>query len=471
MASWRSYASRVSQPSPSSTSPDLGRARSSFFRLFTLRPDVRRDLAEVVWLFVALRLALGVLAYLMWFTNKVPGPCHFELALDHWTVFPPIDDKGMGFPLFGMWQRWDACWYTNIAANGYALKDSVSFWPLFPALTSFAGSIVGGDMALGGMIVNSVAYVIAMVGLLQLVRADFGRRVASRTVLFVSVFPAAFFLFAPFTEAVFLACSVWAIYGARRHLWLLAGIAGVLAGFSRIQGVFLVLPIGWEALHFWWRRGLPAPDPDPAGESAGKSAPRRPAYLDAPDLGFGRIRSEVAGFLDRLPSWRPPSALDLVRPAIAVVLPFVAFTIFIQWAGQATGQTPFNAQDAWGGQNYHAPWETLQVAWDWAWQHNSNVELLDVVVLAFFLVAVVVGVFRLPLTYSLFALPQVLLVSMRIQPTPLTSTLRLMLVVFPVFVLMALGCKNRRLERGWVLLSLMLLTYLVSLYLKGDFVA
>jgi uncharacterized membrane protein AbrB (regulator of aidB expression) len=98
-------------------------------------------------------------------------------------------------------------------------------------------------------------------------------------------------------------------------------------------------------------------------------------------------------------------------------------------------------------------------------------ELLNVVALVFFLGATVVGLFRLPLTYSLYTVPQILLVATRIQPTPLTSTTRYMLVLFPVFVLLALLGRNRRFERGWLLLSVVLLAYLVSLFVKGDFVA
>ena len=443
---------RVSQPSR----PDSEK-RTSLLAGLSIAADFRRDLIAILGLFVTLRVVLGVLGALLWYTNKLPGPCHFELALDGWTVFPPLDDQGIAFPLVGVWERWDGCWYTNIAANGYVMKDSVSFWPLYPAFASFAGQLLGGDIALGGMIVNGVAYVLAMVGLVRLVRLDFGRRVADRTVLFISVFPAAFYFFAPFSEAVFLASAVWAIYGARQHLWLVAGVAAMLAGFSRIQGIFLMLPIGWEAVRYWWLRGLPPTDEAESRRFAGWN--------------FAHGRARVAGVLARLPHWRVPAWPDLLAPVLAVALPLLAFATFMVYAKSVTGQTPFESQSLWGGTNYHAPWETLTVAWNWAAEHHEVVVLLNVVVLAGFLVGIVVGLFRLPLSYSLFAAPQVLIAAIRIQPTPLTSTLRLMLVVFPVFVLISLGCKDRRIERAWLLLSTVLLAYLVSLYFQGDFVA
>jgi hypothetical protein len=63
-----------------------------------------------------------------------------------------------------------------------------------------------------------------------LIARDFEPVVARRTVLLISIFPSAFFLFAPFTEALFLALAVWCIAMARERRWLLAGALGFLAG-------------------------------------------------------------------------------------------------------------------------------------------------------------------------------------------------------------------------------------------------
>lgn len=455
-----------------------GSSIASLVRWLTLPADVRRDLIDVLWLFVTLRIALGVLAFFLWYTNSLPWPCHFEFALDGWKVFPPIDNQGIAFPLVGVWQRWDACWYTNIATNGYVIDNSVSFWPLFPALTGFAGGLLNGDVALGGLVVNAFAYVLAMLGLLRLVRLDFGSSIARRTVLLISIFPAAFFFFAPFTEAIFLACSVWAIYGARRHEWSVAAVAALLAGFSRTQGIFLILPVGWEAVSYWWSAGhmvgigaRAGPEPEPL-ESVVEPEPRvsRPRWAHrGQTVSFGPLQFDR--FVADLQAWRPPDLESLLAPAVAAVLPVVAFAAFVVFARQTTGQSPLESQNLWGGADFHAPWDTIQTAWNWAQAHNDPVELLNVIVLVFFLAATVVGLFRLPLAYSLFAVPQVLVVAVRIQPTPLTSTTRLMLVVFPVFVLLALLGRNRRFERAWLLLSVVLLAYLVSLFVQGNFVA
>ncbi len=257
--------------------------------------DGRTALRDAIGLFVSLRVVFGLFALYLWGTAQLPGPCHFELARNGWQTIPPLADSGPAFPLVGVWQRWDACWYTKIATYGYeAGEHSTNFWPLFPLLTGIVGRVLLSSMALGGLLVSGVAYVAAMTGLRRLVSVDFDDDTAATTVIAISIFPTAFFFFAPFTESLFLALSVWSILGARRRLWLLAGLAGLLAALTRIQGVFLVLPLGWEALQCLAQVGpTGSAEPaargrDPPGGARRAGAGRRVRRLPGPQRGAGR---------------------------------------------------------------------------------------------------------------------------------------------------------------------------------------
>lgn len=381
-------------------------------------------LAGVIGLWLVLRVGLSLLGLLWAGTEALPGPCHFELARDGWTTFPPLDDQGWAFPLVGLWQRWDACWYTKIAAHGYeAGTSSTAFFPLLPALMRAVGVLTGGDLALAGLLINAVAGVAALYGLRQLVAADFGPAMADRTVLYLATFPAAFFLLAPFTEALFLAGSVWALLAARRREWGLAGLAAILAALARPLGAFLVLPLAWEA---WtaWRELRPARGPCPS-----------------------------------------PSA------ALAVVAPIVATGLFIGWAAVHVGQSPLAAQSLWGGQDLHAPWETLAAAVQWAVDKTDAIEAVNALGLAGFAVLFLAGLRWLPASYSLLVLPQLALVAMRLQPTPLTSTTRYLLVLFPCFVVLAWLGQRRGFHRTWLFISVLGLATLAGLFIRGDFVA
>jgi hypothetical protein len=391
--------------------------------------DGRAALRDAIGIFVSLRLVFGLFALYLWATAALPGPCHFEVARNGWQTIPPLADDGAAFPLVGVWQRWDACWYTKIATYGYETgEQSTNFWPLFPLLTGIAGRLLLSSMALGGLLVSGVAYVAAMTGLRRLVSVDLDDETAASAVIAISVFPTAFFFFAPFTESLFLALAVWSILGARRRLWLLAGLAALLAALTRIQGVFLVLPLAWEAFEAW------------------RAADRRPSA-------GGR------------------SSLDAILPgAAAACAPIAGFVGFLVFSAVVAGETPLDTQGAWGGTDFHPPWEVAAASWDWAVSHHDPLQAFNLFSLVLFAVVSVVGIRRIPISYSLFAIPQIALLAVRIQPTPLTSTARYLLVVFPVFVILAL-VKDRWLRFAWVVGSLMLLALLLEMFLQGGYVA
>ena len=77
----------------------------------------------------------------------------------------------------------------------------------------------------------------------------------------------------------------------------------------------------------------------------------------------------------------------------------------------------------------------------------------------------------MPVTYSLYAWPPLLLVATRIQPTPLTSTMRYVLVLFPVFIVAVLLTERPWLRQAWLIVSTLLLGALTTIFLQGDFVA
>lgn len=389
-------------------------------------------LLDAVGLFLTMRIALGLVALYLWWKGGLPGPCHFELARNGWVTFPPLADDGAGFPLVGVWQRWDACWYSKIAWFGYEPAEmSANFWPLFPALTGVTARVVGGSVAFAGLLVSAIAYIAAMTGLHRLVARDFETVIARRTVLFLSIFPSAFFLFAPFTEALFLALAVWSIAMARERRWLLAGLLGLLAGLTRIQGVFLVLPLAWEAL-----------------VAAGLTAWRPWREVRLPPVEIGR----------------------LIRGGLAAGGPLVGFVAFFAYSAAVAGQTPLDTQDAWGGKEFFPPWDVAAAAWGWTLDHHDPLQFLNLALLVLFGLLLIAGLRRLPVAYTLFALPQLVLLATRIQPTPLTSTSRYLLVIFPMFIVLAL-IPWPRVRLAWAITSTLFLAVLVQSFLMGDYVA
>jgi hypothetical protein len=180
------------------------------------------------------------------FVDAVLPTLGIRLAL---LLFAPLavvllGDAGAraGLPL-NIWNAWDAPHYLEVARLGYDPAGDPAravLFPLFPALLRAGSLFLPGFI--GGLLISVAATVVAAVGIYRLARLDGGSRPVARTaVLALNLFPTSFALVPPYTEPVFLALVIWAFLRARRADWLGAGILGMLAGLTRLPGVF-VLP-------------------------------------------------------------------------------------------------------------------------------------------------------------------------------------------------------------------------------------
>ena len=145
--------------------------------------------------------------------------------------------------VFGIWNRWDAVHYMQIARDGYSADPDHRFlivWlPLYPWLVRALSTVIG-DVHLAGLLVSLLSYVGASVLLYRLVALDFPERVAIRTVLYLAIFPTAYFLHAAYTESLFLVLVFGSFYAARTERWALAGVLGALATLTRITAFGLI---------------------------------------------------------------------------------------------------------------------------------------------------------------------------------------------------------------------------------------
>lgn len=147
------------------------------------------------------------------------------------------------------WESADALWYLRIGAQGYATDDgSGAFFPLYPLLIRLVGTLTGDRWLLAAYLVSNVALVLALVLLHRLTARELGVPVARKAVLYLCAFPTGFFLFAPYSESLFLALVIGVLYAARTERWALAAGLGLLAALARSPGFLLALPLAVEAL-------------------------------------------------------------------------------------------------------------------------------------------------------------------------------------------------------------------------------
>lgn len=144
------------------------------------------------------------------------------------------------------WTHWDGEWYRRIAVDGYtnlALDESgqrdTAFFPLYPLAIRFTAAVVG-DADLAGILVSTAALLATLIVLYRLVRLHIEPAIATRALLLLAFFPFSYFLGAMYSESLFLLAVVCAFYQAERGRWWAAGLAGALAGLTRVTGILIV---------------------------------------------------------------------------------------------------------------------------------------------------------------------------------------------------------------------------------------
>ena len=167
-------------------------------------------------------------------------------------------------PFWDAFARHDSGWYFDIARNGYDAtnavlggRSNIAFAPVYPMLMRYVGRLFGrapGDLYLGGIVVSWVCFILAMVVLYRLASLDVPRRQAERAVVLTAVFPFSFFFGAVYTESTFLLFTLLAFYGFRTGRWALGGLAGAIAGATRVTGILMWPALAWVA----WEAARPA---------------------------------------------------------------------------------------------------------------------------------------------------------------------------------------------------------------------
>lgn len=154
----------------------------------------------------------------------------------------------------GSLARWDSVWYLSIAQSGYDGSSGLSaFFPLYPlgVRAAAGGGHSAAVLLLAAYALSAAAFVVALVLLHKLVELELGERYTRTVLALVALWPASFFFSAPYSESLFLALSVGVFYAARTERWPLAAGLCAAATATRPTGMLLLLPLAWMA----WRAG------------------------------------------------------------------------------------------------------------------------------------------------------------------------------------------------------------------------
>jgi hypothetical protein len=346
---------------------------------------------------------------------------------------------GLGDAVLSPLAHWDAVWYLSIADSGYGEADSprVAFFPLYPLLVRGVGELGGGSrgaLLVASYVVALAAFFLALVLLHRLATLELGRRVAGRTLLLLCAFPASLFFGAPYSESLFLLASVGAFLAAREGSWAWAGVAAAAASGTRSAGLLLLVPLAILYLY--------GPREDRAGQ--------RPSVS----------REGWLGSLRPVHAVRPDAAWLLLAPA--------GLAAYMTYLGIVHGDAlAFSSVQEFWARDFAGPlmgaWDGLVAAWDGLRQVASGsretvffqaavgdpfrVAAHNLTLFGFlgFGVWAAVGVLRrLPFAYGAYVVCALMLpLSFPVTPQPLMSLPRFLVVLFPIFMWLALVCEER----------------------------
>ncbi|TME62409.1 MAG: hypothetical protein E6I59_09735 [Chloroflexi bacterium] len=374
----------------------------------------RAPVRDIIWLFVATRLILVMVTYVGYILLTAPK-----------YSSNPVDIVG----ILASWNHWDAANYVRIAQFGYQTPYDVAFFPLFPLLiTAFAHILGSWSYLLVGTIISNAALLGALFVIYQLAVEAGGEQVAQRTLLYLCIFPTAFYFFAPYNESLFLLLTASTFLAMRQQRWWLAGLLGLLAALTRSAGILLVIPYMVE---LWTTR-----------ES---------------------ITASRQNMLFR------------ISPILLIPLGTALYAIYC-WHISGNPLDFIAVQSHWGRHTtwpWQGIWQSLtEIFWYQPFGSFNEVHnLLDLSATLAFITLAIVGKNKLRASYSVWmglALLYMILSPAIVALDPLESNQRFVLEMFPAFITLSmLGIKHPRLHQAIMLAFPSLLATLSILFIMN----
>lgn len=171
------------------------------------------------------------------------------------------DGTSVDFSCFlNEWLKWDANNYVRIATLGYGgyteelngetLYTTLAFFPLYAWMIKLVNLVIS-NVNLAALVASTACFVGGSCYFYGAISLDYGKNIAKKSLAFLTVFPFGLFYGAMMPESAFFLTASACFYYTRKHKWAAAGIAGALAGLSRMQGVVLIAVTGAEWLEYY----------------------------------------------------------------------------------------------------------------------------------------------------------------------------------------------------------------------------
>ncbi|MGI8436228.1 MAG: mannosyltransferase family protein [Chthoniobacterales bacterium] len=143
--------------------------------------------------------------------------------------------------------RGDAAWYLDLVEHGYEAgpfeatrQHNWVFYPLYPMLVRLA-SFGTHQYLLAGALLSNAFFFCALLLFHRLIGAlGYEGSIADRAVFYAAIFPVSYFFSLPLTESLFFLAVIGSFLAGARGRWWAAGLLGACAAASRPNGILLL---------------------------------------------------------------------------------------------------------------------------------------------------------------------------------------------------------------------------------------
>lgn len=156
----------------------------------------------------------------------------------------PVFPRGALLP----WLNFDGKNYLAIVEYGYEVNKQLAvFFPLYPLLIRVFSLNLIFNPILVGLLISAVSTLVAVIVLYKLIQIEYSENIATRSIALLLLFPTSFYLFAYYTEGIFLLFSVLFFWFIKKNNLFLASVFVFFATATRLVGLALIPPLIFEA--------------------------------------------------------------------------------------------------------------------------------------------------------------------------------------------------------------------------------
>lgn len=148
---------------------------------------------------------------------------------------------------------WDAFWYINIAEGGYSSMAittthhigsyNYAYFPLYPLLIRILNLLIHNSIVSGLVISNFCLLTSA-----KLITKIYKPELAKDVVRVLFLFPTTFLLSGLYTESLFLTILLAVYYYYKKGNWPLVVLFSFLLGFTRPFGILIIIPLTYSLI-------------------------------------------------------------------------------------------------------------------------------------------------------------------------------------------------------------------------------